>query len=87
MYRNFGAANLSEYTKKIQAAAILSSLPDSWSSLIISVSTSMAKTEMTLDDIKDILLGEELRRKNLPSNSSSTLVLDSKSRGRSNSKE
>ena len=49
-----------DFSDKIQAVALLSSLPESWSSLIISVSTSMAKTEMSLDDVKDILLGEEI---------------------------
>ena len=75
-----------DFSDKIQAVALLSSLPESWSSLIISVSTSMAKTEMSLDDVKDILLGEEMRRRNLPSGSSSALIMDSRSRGRSKTK-
>lgn len=48
----------------------------------------MSKDELMLDDLKDLLLGEELRRKNVPSRSSSSaLVVDSgKIRERAQSK-
>ena len=76
------------FEDKLQALTLLSSLPDSWVGLITSVSSAMSKEELKLEDVKDLLLGEELRRKNSSQQggSSSVLLAESSGRGRSYSK-
>lgn len=77
-----------EFEDKLQAFTLLSSLPESWTNLITSMSSPMTKEELKLEDVKDLLLGEEMRRKNSQERVSdiSTLMAESSSRGRSKSK-
>lgn len=49
-------------SSEIQALTLLPSLPESWTGVVISVSDSMVKDETKLDDVKDLLLGEEIIR-------------------------
>ena len=44
-------------------ALLLSSLPDSWETLVVSLSNSTASGTLSLSTVKDSMMNEELRRK------------------------
>ncbi|CAL1361064.1 unnamed protein product [Linum trigynum] len=50
---------------EVQALLLLSSLPDSWETLVVSVSNSAPNGKLTMDIVKDSMLNEEARRKEL----------------------
>ncbi|CAL9011600.1 unnamed protein product [Prunus brigantina] len=48
---------------ELQALVLLSSLPDSWDTLVVSLSNSSPQGVLTLDIVKDSMFNEEARRK------------------------
>ncbi len=48
---------------ELQALLLLSSLPESWDTLVVTLSNSAAEGKLTMDTVSDSLLGEEARRK------------------------
>lgn len=74
--------------EELQALLLLSSLPDSWETLVVSLSNSTSDGQLSLTQVKDSMFNEEARRKDLGTNSSQALVTEnrgrSKSRGPSN---
>ncbi|KAI5327124.1 hypothetical protein L3X38_026520 [Prunus dulcis] len=48
---------------ELQALVLLSSLPDSWDTLVVSLSNSAPQGVLTLDIVKDSMFNEEARRK------------------------
>ena len=48
---------------EMQASLLLSSLPDSWGTLVVIVSNSTPNGNLTMESVKDILLNEEAIRK------------------------
>ena len=47
----------------MQASLLLNSLPDSWETLVITITNSAPNRIVTMDMVKDSLLNEEARRK------------------------
>ncbi|VFQ89135.1 unnamed protein product [Cuscuta campestris] len=72
---------------ELQALLLLSSLPDSWDTLVVSLSNSAPDGKMTMEMVKASLLNEEARRKEsgYPSQAEANVILES-SRGRSKSR-
>ena len=48
---------------EMQASLLLSSLPNSWETLVVTVSNSTSNVILTMKSVKDSLLNEEARRK------------------------
>jgi len=48
---------------EVQALLMLSSLPDSWETLVVSLSNSAPNCVMTMGMVKDSMFNEEARRK------------------------
>ena len=48
---------------ELQALLLLSSLPDSWETLVVSFSTSAPGGKLTMEMVKESLLNEEARKK------------------------
>lgn len=67
---------------EVQALLLLSSLPDSWETLVISLSNSAPNGKLTLDMVKDSLFNEEARRKEFASTNNQTEAHIVESRGR-----
>ena len=59
---------------KMQASLLLSSLLDSWETLVVTVSNSTQNGILIMDSVKDSLLNEEARRKEKDESSSGVLV-------------
>nr|GEY02780.1 retrovirus-related Pol polyprotein from transposon TNT 1-94 [Tanacetum cinerariifolium] len=73
------------------ALLLLSSLPDSWSDTVIAVSSTSCTNKMTFKDIRDMILGEDIRRRKFGEYPNSLLSATShgrkSNRGRSGSRK
>ncbi|VFQ83449.1 unnamed protein product [Cuscuta campestris] len=54
---------------ELQALLLLSSLPESWETLVVSLSNSALEGKLTMDVVKSSLLNEEARRRDMSSSS------------------
>lgn len=68
---------------ELQALLLLSSLPESWETLVVSLSNSAPDGQLTLSQVKDSMFNEETRRKDLGASSSEALVTENKGRNTS----
>ena len=65
---------------EMQASLLLSSLLDSWETLVVIVSNSTPNGILTMESVKDSLLNEEARRKEKGESSSRVLVHEKQER-------
>ncbi|VFQ85739.1 unnamed protein product [Cuscuta campestris] len=72
-----------KFDDEVQALLLLSSLPDSWSGTVTTVTGSVGPDGFTFDHIRDLVLGEDVRRKSSGESSGELLHLG---RGRRNSR-
>jgi len=66
---------------EIRALILLSSLPESWSATVTAVSSSSGSTKLKLNDIRDLVLSEDIRRRE--SSDSPGSAFSTESRGES----
>ena len=73
-----------KFDDEIKALILLSSLPDSWAATVTAVSSSARDSKLKLDDIRDLVLSEDVRRRDSGESSSSvsSSALNTESRGR-----
>ena len=69
-----------------QAILLLNTLPESWETLVISLSNAASDGKLTMDMVTSSLLNEEVRRKSLPTTGSHALVSE-EARGRSRNRD
>ncbi|GKF76237.1 hypothetical protein Tco_0225681 [Tanacetum coccineum] len=69
-----------KFDDNVQALLLLSSLPESWSGTVTTVSGSTETTKLKFDNIRDLILGEEIHRKTSGEHANS--LLSAKDRGR-----
>ncbi|VFR00914.1 unnamed protein product [Cuscuta campestris] len=72
-----------KFDDEVQSLLLLSSLPDSWSGTVTAVSGSVGLDGFTFDQIRDLVLGEDVRRKSSGESSGELLHIG---RGRRNSR-
>ena len=74
------------FDDEVRALILLSSLPDSWAATVTAISSS-AQGKLKFDDIRDLILSEDVRRRDSgESSSASSSALNTESRGRSSQK-
>jgi len=73
---------------EVKALILLSSLPESWSATVIAVSNSASNSKLKLDNIRDLILSKDVRKKSSRESFSSSLgsTLSTETRGRSSQK-
>ena len=71
-----------EFDDEIRALIVLASLPNSWEAMRMAVSNSAGKGKLKYNDIRDLILGEEVRRRDAGETSSSGSALNLEARGR-----
>ena len=74
-----------EFDDEVHALILLASLPKSWEAMRMVVSNSTGKNKLKYDDIRDLILSEEVRRRdaNIDNAQDQAFVTENKSRGRS----
>ncbi|KAD6454953.1 hypothetical protein E3N88_09659 [Mikania micrantha] len=70
-----------KFDDETKVVLLLSSLPDSWSGTVTVVTSSVRTTDMTFEGIRDIVLGEDVRRKSTGAGSSSEMLHVGRGRG------
>ena len=72
-----------DFDDKIRAMIVLAYLPNNWEAMRMAVSNSTRKEKLEYNDIRDLILAEEIRRRDVreTSGSGSTLNLETRSRG------
>ncbi|CAO2836233.1 unnamed protein product [Amaranthus hypochondriacus] len=70
-----------KFDDEVLALILLSSLPDSWNATVTTVSSSSGSNKLKFDDVRDLVLSEEIRRRESGESSSSS-VLHTELRGR-----
>ena len=70
-----------EFDDEVRALILLSSLPDSWNATVTAVSSSSGNSKLKFDDVRDLVLSEEIRRRDSGETSNSS-ALHTESRGR-----
>ncbi|CAL5344742.1 unnamed protein product [Camellia sinensis] len=71
-----------ELEDEMQALLLLSSLPDSWETLVVSLSNSAPEGKLTMGMVTDALFNEEARKKEMDGEQSHALVTESRGRDR-----
>ena len=71
---------------ELQALLLLSSLPESWETLVVTVSNSAPDGVVTMSQVTNNLLNEETRRKSSGSSHSEALLMENRGRGRNKSR-
>ena len=74
-----------EFDDEVRALILLSSLPESWNATVTAVSSSSGGNKLKFDDVRDLVLSEEIRRRESGESSTSS-VLHTESRGRNSTK-
>nr|KYP34487.1 Retrovirus-related Pol polyprotein from transposon TNT 1-94 [Cajanus cajan] len=77
-----------KFEDEVKALILLSSLPESWAATVTAVSSSARDNKLKLNDIRDLILSEDVRRRDSeePSSSTSSSALNTESRGRTTQK-
>nr|KYP42874.1 Retrovirus-related Pol polyprotein from transposon TNT 1-94 [Cajanus cajan] len=70
-----------EFDDEVRALILLSSLPESWNATVTAVSSSSRSNKLKSDVVRDLVLSEEIRRRESGESSTSS-VLHTESRGR-----
>uniref|UniRef100_A0A803MH37 CCHC-type domain-containing protein n=1 Tax=Chenopodium quinoa TaxID=63459 RepID=A0A803MH37_CHEQI len=70
-----------KFDDEVLALILLSSVPDSWNATVTAVSSSSGNNKLKFDDVRDLVLSEEIRRRE-SGESSSYSILHTESRGR-----
>ena len=74
-----------EFDDEVRALILLASLPNSWEAMRMTVSNFVGKSKLKYDDIRDLILNEEVRRRdaNIDNAQDQAFVTENKSKGRS----
>ena len=70
---------------EMQSLLLLSSLPDNWETLVVTLGNSAPNGKLTMSMVKDALFNEEARRKDMGTDQTHALVMEN--RGRSQGKQ
>ena len=75
-----------DFDDEIRALIVLASLPNSWEVMRMTVSNSTGKEKLKYNDIRDLILAEEIRKRDAGETSGSGFVLNLETRGRGNNR-
>ena len=75
-----------DFDDKIRALIVLASLPNSWEAMRMAVSNFTGKEKLKYNDIRDLILAEEICQRDVGKTSGSGSALNLETRGRDNDK-
>ena len=75
-----------DFDDEIHALIVLASLPNSWKAMRMAVSNSAGKSKLKYDDIRDLILSEEVRRRDASISNAQDQALVMENRGRNRGK-
>ena len=75
-----------DFDDEICALIVLVSLPNSWEAMRMAVGNSTGKEKLKYNDIRDLILAEEIRKRDAGETSGSSSALNLETRGKGNNK-
>ena len=75
-----------DFNDEIRALIVLASLPNSWEAMKMTIRNSTGKEKLKYNDIGDLILAEEIRRRDAGETLRSGSVLNLETRSRGNGK-
>ena len=75
-----------KFYDKVRALILLSSLSKSWNGTVTMMSNSSGKSKLNFNDVRDLILSEEIRRKELRETSGSALNTETRTEKNTNRK-
>ena len=75
-----------DFDDEIRALIVLASLPNSWEAMRMTVSNSTRKEKLKYNDIRDLIMTEEIRKRDAGETSGSGFALNLEIRGRGNNR-
>ena len=75
-----------DFDDEIYALIILASLPNNWEARRMAVSNSTGKEKHKYNDIRDLIMAEEIRRRDAGETSGSSSALNLETKGRDNNR-
>ena len=75
-----------DFNDEIRALIVLASFPNSWEAMRMIVSNSTGKEKLKYNDIRDLIMTEEIRRRDAGETSRSGFALNLEIRGRGNNR-
>ena len=73
------------FEDEIKALILMSSLPESWDTVVAAISSSRGSDKLKFDEIRDVVLSESIRKRETENSSSSALSVDQRGRSKPNS--
>ena len=73
-----------DFDEEIHVLVVLASMPNSWGAMKIAVSNSTGKEKIKYNNIRDLILAKEVRRRDACETSGSGSALNLETRGRGN---
>jgi len=70
-----------DFDDEIRALIVLASLPNSWEAMIMAMSSSAGKSKLKYEDIRDLILSEEMCRRDSSEASCSGAALNLETKG------
>ena len=64
------------FEDKIKALILMSSLPESWDTIVVVISSSRGSEKLKFNEIRDVVLSESIRKREVGDSSSSALSVD-----------
>ena len=71
-----------DFYEEIRALIVLASLPNSWEAIKMAINNSTGKEKLKYNGIRDLVLVEEIRRRDVGETSGSNFALNLETRGR-----
>ena len=75
-----------EFDDEIRALIVLASLPNSWEAMRMAVNNSVGKDKLKYENIRDLILSEEVRRRDACIDNAEGQAFVTENRGRSRNK-
>ena len=75
-----------DFDDEIRALIVLASLPNSWQAMRMAISNSTGKEKFKYNDIRDLILADEIRRRDASETSGSSSALNLEIKGRGNNR-
>ena len=75
-----------DFDDEIRALIVLASLPNSWEAMRMAISNSIGKEKLKYNDIRDLILAKQIRRRDAGESSGSGSAINLEARGRGNNR-
>ena len=70
------------FKDEIKALILMSSLPELWDTIVAAINSSQGSNKLKFDEIRDVVLSESIRKREIENSSGSALSVDQRGRSK-----